>query len=597
MSKYRYIVADLLSGTVREEMPFQGVGYGDVLDAPGAMRGKVPLSLKRKTTTVLPYTQTVRNDSPVGYWRMSEPIGSTTADVSGNGRTGTYGGTGTTKGANGLLVGDTNRAAAFNGSGYVDMTDLDVWSPSTTGFLTVEALFSVTAVSGTQVIVSKSGAASTQEWVLRVLGTGRLQMLVTDAAGTQLALAQSNASTIFAGVTYHVVATIANGTLVNLWLNGVLVDTEVPSGSTTNTTSALRVAAKANSTSNLTGTVDEVSIYSTVLSDARIAAHYAAATGTRETATVSYDVVKRSVLDPGRTAIYVERDGVLQWGGILWTAQADEGGYSVSIGAEGFWSYFRRRLIRLTRTYTGSDQLAIFRDLVNYAQGILGGNIRVVVGAETSGILRDRTYFAYDRKNLGEAGEELAAVQGGFDFAIVPTYVAGIPTPTLQLTYPRRGTRTSHVLDLGTNIEGISWLIDATAQANSIDALGAGEGTAMLISNATDTALLATYPLLEDAVSYKDVVVPSTLASWAAGELATRRTPVETIPTLVAHPGVDIEVGQIITGDEVRVRALNTGGFLNTLDSIFRVLSWDVAVDDNGKETLSFGVAPTEDFS
>lgn len=594
MSEYRYLVADLLSGTVREEMPFQGVSYGDVLDAPGAFSATIPLSLKKTIRTTLPYSQTVRNDAPLGYWRLAEATGATANDASGNGRNGTYSGT-VTRAATGLLTSDTNRAVMFAG-GNVDMGDADAYSVGTTGTLTVEAIFSVTAIAGTQAIVAKAGAGSTNEWVLRVSSLGKIQMFVTDAAGTQLALAQSSAQVIFAGNTYHVVATMVQGGGVTVYVNGVNVGTDTMTGNTANTASTLRIAAKANGTNNLAGTVDEVALYPTTLSATRIAAHASSAAGTLETSSVSFDIVTRANLDPGRTAIYVDRDGVIQWGGILWTAQADDNGYNVSVGATGFWSYFQRRLIRTQQAYLATDQLAIFRALVNYAQAQLGGNIRVVVNAETCGVVRDQTYNAYDRTNLGQAGEDLAALQNGFDFAITSSYIGGVPTPTLNLSYPKRGTRTSHVLDLGTNIEGVEWLIDATAQATLIDALGAGEGAAMLISTAVDTSLLATYPLLEETISHTDVTVPATLAAWAAAELAATRTPVETIPSLVAHPDNDISVGQIITGDEVQVRALSAAGFLSTLNSIFRVLTWTVAVSDDGKETLTFGVAPTEDF-
>lgn len=305
-----------------------------------------------------------------------------------------------------------------------------------------------------------------------------------------------------------------------------------------------------------------------------------------------FEKITRANLDPGKTALYVERDGVLVWGGIIWTAIADDDSYTLTIGAEGFWSYFRRRLIRATKTYAAADQFFIARDLVNYAQGILGGSLSVVVGSETSGVLRDRTYNSYERVNLGQAIEDLAAVENGFDFGITVTYVAGVRTKTLHLYYPRRGSRLAHVLDLGTNIESLSWEIDASTQANLIDAIGAGEAASMLLATATD-ADRGGYPLLEDTISYKDVSVQATLIAHAKSTLAARVNPVESLPTLIAHGTSDFAIGSYSVGDEIEARTTNAGGFLS-IDTIFRILSSTVSVADDGKETTSFELVDTE---
>jgi len=60
----------------------------------------------------LTYTQKVIALSPIAYWPMAEPSGTTITDESGNGRNGTY--TNVTLGATG--IGDGRTAATFNGS-------------------------------------------------------------------------------------------------------------------------------------------------------------------------------------------------------------------------------------------------------------------------------------------------------------------------------------------------------------------------------------------------------------------------------------------------------------------------------------------------
>lgn len=298
----------------------------------------------------------------------------------------------------------------------------------------------------------------------------------------------------------------------------------------------------------------------------------------------------RTNLDPGRTAIHVERDGVIVWSGILWTAKASVEGAKVDVGGEGWWSYFRRRLLRITKTYAAADQLFIARDLVNYAQGIAGGNVGLVVGSETCGVVRDQTWYSYERKNIGATVEEFAARAGGFDFAVDVAYDGtGTIVKTFTLGYPRRGRTTLLIWELGTNLEGLAQQFDATAAANQIDALGNGNGDSMLIASAADPGQLASYPLLEDTVTFKDVSVPDTLQGKAALALALQAKPQMTVPTLLARQsGPDTAIGTFIIGDSVQVRG--SDGWIS-IDERMRLQGYDVTVDQEGRESVSVALA------
>lgn len=301
----------------------------------------------------------------------------------------------------------------------------------------------------------------------------------------------------------------------------------------------------------------------------------------------------RANLDPGRTVIYVERDGVLLWGGILWSAEGSADDSKITIRGEGFWSYFRRRALRTTKTYTGVDQFAIAQDLINWAQSQPGGDINVAVGAETSGVARDRTYNDWERKNIGETIEQLSAVENGFDFAVDVDYGAGgAMVRTFRPSYPRRGRDTSTVFELGTNVGGFSQIVDATIQANQIDVIGAGEGSSMLIATVTDTDAVPPYPLLDDVLSYKDVTEIDTLEGHGNAALAARATPVETIPT-IAQFGPDTGLGSYITGDEVTVRG--AAGFID-IDQRARIIEIAVKVDEQSSEQVDIALQPASDF-
>lgn len=300
----------------------------------------------------------------------------------------------------------------------------------------------------------------------------------------------------------------------------------------------------------------------------------------------------RANLDPGRTVIYVERDGVILWGGILWAVNVSADDGKIALSGEGFWSYFRRRVLRDSKTYTAVDQLAIAQDLITWAQSQPGGDINVAVGTETSGVARDRTYNDWERKPIGEAVEQLASVEGGFDFAIDADYSGGAITRTLRLSYPRRGRDTSIVFELGTNLGAFTQLVDAKVQANTIDIIGAGDGASMLIATVTDTSAVPPYPLLDDVLTYKDVTLVGTLEGHGDAALAARATPVETIPT-IAQFGPDTGLGSYITGDEATIRG--TAGFINVEQRV-RIIEISVKVDEQSSEQAVIALQPASYF-
>lgn len=144
---------------------------------------------------------------------------------------------------------------------------------------------------------------------------------------------------------------------------------------------------------------------------------------------------------PARTAVFVDRDGGLTWGGIIWTRRRTASGATWELGCSSFESYFDRRVIKDDLTYTGIDQLTIAAALVTYAQAQPGGNIGITVPSVTSGVTRTMSYNAEQRTVIGQALRDLAGLDQGFDFAIRVDWVAGVPTKTLELSYPGRGRR------------------------------------------------------------------------------------------------------------------------------------------------------------
>lgn len=294
-------------------------------------------------------------------------------------------------------------------------------------------------------------------------------------------------------------------------------------------------------------------------------------------------------IGPARTALFVERNGDLVWGGVLWARRYDFAAGTVELNAEGWWSYIRRRHIRVDRTYVGWDQADLARDLVHlsntsYSDGAYIG-ITVDTAGPDTGVTRDRTYYGFERKNIAEAVEQLAAVEDGFDWAVTTTWgPGGAPLVRFGITYPAGGRMTDVVLELGTNVATLDVEEDATSMANVIDALGSGEGVDRLIWPHSEGDSRGDYPRLEAAPVWADVVYITTLAGHAADELARRRRPLLSCRATL-HSGADPGIGSFEVGDTVRVKA---GRWV---DADFRVVGLEAQVDENGDEEVSLDLA------
>lgn len=219
------------------------------------------------------YSSEVLADSPLLYWRLGESSGTTAVDASGNSRNGTYNG-GPTLGVTGLLTGDSNTAVTFDGvNDYVTGA-----APATTSAFTIEFWFKGSA-SGGQLLMTRYPSTSGQRLFYVGVGSGgaagKVEFAVKNNAGVEASV--FGATLIGAGAR-HIVCTY-DGSASRIYLNGSLDGTSTTvTGALASVSPALEVAARTASPTFMAGTFDEVALYNTALSGARISAHYSAGT-------------------------------------------------------------------------------------------------------------------------------------------------------------------------------------------------------------------------------------------------------------------------------------------------------------------------------
>jgi hypothetical protein len=255
---------------------------------------------------------------------------------------------------------------------------------------------------------------------------------------------------------------------------------------------------------------------------------------------------------PGRTAVYIERNSALVWGGIIWSRLYESEGQTVQFTAQTFESFLYKQVVESTQAFTNVDQRNIFALMVQNMQAKFHANIGIVVpGTFANVVRRSTTFWDYEVWTYGKVAENLVGYADGFDYTIDVQYSSGVPVKQLLI---------DNVLGSPASVSGLAWDYpggiknyyypeNASNAATSVIGVGAGDGKAMLRSKAQTASLLtAGYPDLQEVYTNKDVSVASTLASQTRANLTQISVPI-IAPTFEVNPEVGPGVNDFALGD------------------------------------------------
>lgn len=302
------------------------------------------------------YSTVVLADSPTLYWRLDESSGITAADTSGNSHLGTYSG-GITYGQTGAVTG--NSAIHVVGSGDVQSQEnLTIGVP-----MSVEAWVNMAKLpaADTNVVGQNNafgGGNNLNE--LYVDTSGYVRFYVTDPVSKLTSIAPGAATLTFNA--WHHVAGTADGTTARAYLDGVEVG-NVAAGGNSGSEYWFVAGYSTGGTgkpAGLYGSVDEVAVYGSALSAARVLAHYNAAAGAQGGATfinVAGDVQVSGMLRSYSNAVFTAS------GGAVFSAQGD---LQVSGAIRDYGALTKKR------GFT-ADDLLIGRVNQDYAAQVLHG--------------------------------------------------------------------------------------------------------------------------------------------------------------------------------------------------------------------------------
>ncbi len=324
------------------------------------------------------------------------------------------------------------------------------------------------------------------------------------------------------------------------------------------------------------------------------------------------------ILKPWGSTVYAERDGSIVAGGIV--TDIDTTGSELHFTASGFVGYLQNL------PFTGEfrayevDPMDMARYIWGHAQSSPGGNIGMVVSAETTGGRRkigvrpvkafrgrpvikdalgnvvlpaapatpkvaDEPFLLawYENHDLLKDFVQLAT-ETPFDFVERHSWLNNEVEHFLDMHFPRLGFRRSQ----GRFIVGENVFTEPTVSmppemyASDIMVLGAGEGAKMVKGVATD----ASAGRLRRVETHKEANIgrASTAEATARRQLSFRMGGFD-IDEVVVKDGPSAPFGSYDLGDEILVQS--DGGWLNGADVWVRIMEMDYRPGDGDDVTLT----------
>jgi hypothetical protein len=278
------------------------------------------------------YSDAVLADSPVAYWRLGEPSGTTATDAA-VGNDGTYVNT-PTLGVAGLLTGDADTAVTFTAASteHVTLPDLSLAETD----CTFELWCKFTSATSNLWLFSEGNTASNNAFAGihtdNSGATGKIAMSRRNDATTQATVLSTAA--INDGAPHHVVGTYS-GTQVELWVDGISQGTAAASGAATLNVAAIGALRRAAVSAAFGGTIDEVAVYSSVLSQARIEAHYDVGTFVATTFERSASITAAAAIaSSGGVVVPTAKPGPQRLHGPLTILVTHQDGYTTRLGPD-----------------------------------------------------------------------------------------------------------------------------------------------------------------------------------------------------------------------------------------------------------------------
>ncbi|MFD9721022.1 hypothetical protein [Streptomyces sp. NPDC059076] len=308
-----------------------------------------------------------------------------------------------------------------------------------------------------------------------------------------------------------------------------------------------------------------------------------------------------TLVDPGTTCIYVESEGRLRWGGLVWHIELE--GDALTLEAASWTSYLQRRFdldgnFGGRGPYVYADRCKVARDIWAYAQSIPDGNLGVTVDSTTStstiGTPADKLTSAWwDSRSLGDHLDDLVSPEATPDYTCTTSWNSDKTdvVKRIRLGWPRLGARrTDLTFSTGVNIvEDPAITLSGDEYAQVVIALGAGDGSA---KRREISAIRNGRLRLEHVSEYPEAKGRDILAGNAAAE-RKRRQNLRSVDRIIVRDSPAAPIGSWQIGDDVYTRVHNAW---TDYVGWRRITSWTIEPAAQGGPRAVIDLEPADSY-
>lgn len=311
----------------------------------------------------------------------------------------------------------------------------------------------------------------------------------------------------------------------------------------------------------------------------------------------------RQATDQDTTCVYVLRDNVPVGAYAIGTQTYSSENQQISVNGAELSSYFRRRIIEdlsgdldLRVSFEGQpmyDAVAAMVGRINDIGLTLdvtpgGPALPVTVPAQENGTpeVAGTGWKGTDAKLVGEAIDELAAMDDGFDYRTDLTREGSMFARSFVLR-PTLGEQVGMIAKYAATLSGFT--VRRRTRTNDAIAIGGSDGDKRPYGRATDITFT---PPLTTVAQLNDEADTDRLDASAQAALDASRSG-EVVEFEVIEDGVDAQIGALFPGDNCRIviPKHKDPWYVNGLDTVVQTLGFTVKVPDSGgRETISLQI-------
>lgn len=301
---------------------------------------------------------------------------------------------------------------------------------------------------------------------------------------------------------------------------------------------------------------------------------------------------------PRKHLIVIERGGLPKWAGAVWTRSYDSVSQVLTLAMTDLTGWMAQTTRSPKTTYTAADYFDIVRDQISNINGLINDLIVVDPAATDLGQTTSFTIQWEESRAVTDVIKQVAEKDDGFDWRWDYAWSGTdlVPTFTMASSLGRTVDQTNLVLEVGKNVNLLSWSEEATEAADTIWVTGAGNATEVRRATASDTSFSsAGFLPLTKIIGRKTLQTNAECLALAKAVIAQRAQAGFVLPQVAIQGDQIPRLGDWVPGDETKliIRPSTDPRWPNGINQTFRMMGATIAVGNEGQELTTINLAPT----